>query len=146
MPSFNYDDIINLPYPQENWNFRMKHPRMSVENRAKIFSPFAALRGHSAVIAATAEKKLAIQQDDLMEDSRMELDENLTALAQALQEGKNPIVSIAYFEQDLSMAEGKGCYRKVEGLVTKLDLTGRFIQVVELKIQLENIRSLVIKT
>lgn len=146
MPSFNYDDIINLPYPQEDWNFRMKHPRMSVENRAKIFSPFAALRGHSAVIAATAEKKLAIQQDDLMEDSRMELDENLMALAQALQEGKNPIVSIAYFEQDLSMAEGRGCYRKAEGKVMKLDLTSRFIQVEELKIQLENIRSLVVKT
>ena len=56
MPSFNYDDIIDLPYPHEDWNFRMKHPRMSVENRAKIFSPFAALRGHSAAIEETAEK------------------------------------------------------------------------------------------
>ena len=34
----NYKDIIDLPYPRNDWNFLMKHPRMSVANRAKIFS------------------------------------------------------------------------------------------------------------
>ena len=36
----------------------MKHPRMSIANRAKIFSPFAALRGHNEKIAETAERHL----------------------------------------------------------------------------------------
>jgi hypothetical protein len=35
----------------------MKHPRMSMQDRAKIFHPFAALRGHAEALDATAEKK-----------------------------------------------------------------------------------------
>ena len=53
----DYTDIIDLPYPRDNWNFLMKHPRMSMEDRAKIFHPFAALRGHSEALDATAEQK-----------------------------------------------------------------------------------------
>jgi len=53
----DYSDIIDLPYPRDDWNFLMKHPRMSVTDRAKIFHPFAALRGHAEALDATAEKK-----------------------------------------------------------------------------------------
>ena len=53
----DYKDIIDLPYPRDDWNFLMKHPRMSVTDRAKIFHPFAALRGHAEALDATAEKK-----------------------------------------------------------------------------------------
>ena len=53
----DYKDIIDLPYPRNDWNFLMKHPRMSVTDRAKIFHPFAALRGHSEALDATAERK-----------------------------------------------------------------------------------------
>lgn len=53
----NYKDIIDLPYPRNDWNFLMKHPRMSVTDRAKIFHPFAALRGHAEALDATAERK-----------------------------------------------------------------------------------------
>ena len=44
-----YDDIINLPHPTSK-----KHPRMSLENRAAQFAPFAALVGHSDAIEDTA--------------------------------------------------------------------------------------------
>ena len=57
VPSFDYSDIIDLPYPRNDWNFMMKHPRMAVEDRAKIFHPFAALRGHAEALDATAERK-----------------------------------------------------------------------------------------
>lgn len=53
----DYKDIIDLPYPRDDWNFLMKHPRMSVTDRAKIFHPFAALRGHAEALDATAERK-----------------------------------------------------------------------------------------
>ena len=47
----------------------MKHPRMSVTDRAKIFHPFAALRGHSEALDATAEKKLdAVENEFGYED------------------------------------------------------------------------------
>lgn len=62
----NYKDIIDLPYPRDDWNFLMKHPRMSIANRAKIFSPFAALRGHNEKIAETAEQHLDASRDENM--------------------------------------------------------------------------------
>ena len=46
----------------------MKHPRMSVANRAKIFSPFAALRGHNEKIAETAEQHLDESRAERMWD------------------------------------------------------------------------------
>ena len=67
--SMDYDDIINLPYPRDDWNFLMKHPRMSIANRAKIFSPFAALRGHNESIAKTAERHLEDNRDENRWDS-----------------------------------------------------------------------------
>jgi hypothetical protein len=65
----DYNDIIDLPYPRDDWNFLMKHPRMSIANRAKIFSPFAALRGHNESIAKTAERHLEDNRDENRWDS-----------------------------------------------------------------------------
>ena len=64
----NYKDIIDLPYPRNDWNFLMKHPRMNVEDRAKIFHPFAALRGHAEALDATAERKQAAIENELSLD------------------------------------------------------------------------------
>lgn len=144
--SHDYDDIIDLPYPQNDWNFLMRHPRMSVENRAKIFSPFAALRGHSAVIAETAAKKLTVRQDDLFEDSRQELDEKLNQLANDFQKGCRPEISIVYFEQDNGMEAGIGCYKRLDGILTKFDFHERMIQVVKTKIRWDCIQNITIKT
>lgn len=40
-----YADILEKSRPQSEMSLR-KHPRMPLQNRAKIFSPFAALRGY----------------------------------------------------------------------------------------------------
>ena len=45
MERFEYEDIVNLKYPLETSD-RIKHPRMDLQDRAKIFAPFAALKGH----------------------------------------------------------------------------------------------------
>ena len=68
MPNFDYSDIVDLPYPRNDWNFLMKHPRMSMEDRAKIFHPFAALRGHSEALEATAERKQVSVENELTLD------------------------------------------------------------------------------
>lgn len=49
--SGKYDDIINLPHPTSK-----KHPRMSRQNRAAQFSPFAALTGYDAEIREMARQ------------------------------------------------------------------------------------------
>jgi capsule polysaccharide export protein KpsC/LpsZ len=45
----NYEDIIYLPHPDSP-----KHPRMSRQDRAAQFSPFAAITEHKAAIAEVA--------------------------------------------------------------------------------------------
>ncbi|MBR6318005.1 MAG: hypothetical protein IKR75_06225 [Fibrobacter sp.] len=58
-----------MPYPRDDWNFLMKHPRMSMQDRAKIFAPFAALRGHSTALAKTAElKQDSVEHEFTLED------------------------------------------------------------------------------
>ena len=46
----NYNDIINLPH-----HVSKKHPRMSMENRAAQFAPFAALTGYGDAVKETAK-------------------------------------------------------------------------------------------
>lgn len=46
-----YDDIIDLPH-----HVSSKHPRMSLEDRAAQFSPFAALTGYEEAISEAARK------------------------------------------------------------------------------------------
>ena len=48
-----YNDIINLPH-----HISQTHPKMSIENRAAQFSPFAAVVGHEEAIEATAKEHL----------------------------------------------------------------------------------------
>ncbi len=71
--SGKYDDIINLPHPTSK-----KHPRMSRQNRAAQFSPFAALTGYDAEIremARQTEKKKQLSEDqwDMLNEKIMEL-------------------------------------------------------------------------
>lgn len=56
--SRNYDDIINLDYPS-NLIDTIKHPRMSTADRAKIFMPFAALKGYEQAVAEKGDSYVA---------------------------------------------------------------------------------------
>lgn len=108
--SGKYDDIIDLPHPTSK-----KHPRMSRQNRAAQFSPFAALTGYDAAIQETernTEKKRI-----LSEDAIAEINENL----QLIQEKKNehPYVYISYFEKDIKK-EG-GIYKTIISQYKHLD-------------------------
>lgn len=47
--SGRYDDILFLPHPTSK-----KHPRMSAQERAAQFSPFAALSGYEDAVRETA--------------------------------------------------------------------------------------------
>lgn len=48
-----YDDIIDMEYPLGSHD-GIRHPRMDMGERAKIFSPFAALKGYEEAIEAKA--------------------------------------------------------------------------------------------
>ena len=86
-----YDDIIDLPHPTS-----AKHPRMSISDRAAIFSPFAALTGHAAAIQETA--RLTDRRIELDEDTRTELDRRQAILLEHI--GEQPEVTITWFCPD----------------------------------------------
>ena len=82
-----YSDIIQLSRPEPSY----KHPRMSLQNRAKIFSPFAALRGY--------DEEIALENLDHQKVSKFKLtDEDREKLGQMLGEiRKGQVVSVTYF-------------------------------------------------
>ncbi len=57
-----YADLLDQQRPQSAQSLR-KHPRMPLENRAKIFSPFAALRGYDDQLAEVRAEQLAPPPD-----------------------------------------------------------------------------------
>ena len=111
-----YDDIIRLPH-----HVSKTHPPMPVQDRAAQFAPFAALAGHHDAVKETAR----------LTEKRMELDEDCKAILdgklQNIQDrsGRNPVVSITYFEPDLRKAGG--AYVTLTGCVEKVDGYGRTV-------------------
>ncbi len=54
--SDTYEDIINKKRPvHENDDFSVRHPKMSREDRAKIFAPFAALKGYEEALEESSK-------------------------------------------------------------------------------------------
>ena len=105
-----YDDIIHLPHPTST-----KHPRMPIQDRAAIFSPFAALTGHSAAIAETA--RLTDRRMELDEDTKMELNLKRQILNNIIDE--NPEITVTWFRPD-ERKEG-GAYVTTTGRLKRID-------------------------
>lgn len=67
-----YDDIIGLTRPES------KHPKMPLSDRAKLFAPFAALRGYDD--AVTSRQSVYTERILLSDDAAEELNRKLTSL------------------------------------------------------------------
>ena len=117
--SGKYDDIIHLPHPTSK-----KYPRMSVRDRAAIFSPFSALSGHGAAIAETA--RLTDQRMELNEDAKVELDRRQAVLLEHI--GEQPEVTVTWFRPD-DRKEG-GIYVTTVGRAKKIDEFKRILSMV----------------
>ncbi|WP_298035191.1 hypothetical protein [uncultured Dysosmobacter sp.] len=112
--SGKYDDILRLSHPTSE-----RHPRMPISDRAAIFSPFAALTGHSAAIAETA--RLTQRRIELDEDSKARLDLKQQVLAEIID--RQPEVTITWFQPD-ERKEG-GSYVTATGRLKKVDTLER---------------------
>ena len=64
---FRYLDVFLKGKPQHDRDdpFRIRHPKMSCDKRAKIFSPFDALKGFSEALAAQE----ALKEDECAADT-----------------------------------------------------------------------------
>lgn len=105
--SDTYDDILYLPHPTSK-----THPRMSRQDRAAQFSPFAALTGYEDTVRETA--RLTEERPILTEDEMAELDTRLR-LAMEL----NAEVTVTWFRPDDKKSGGS--YVTAVGRIRKAD-------------------------
>lgn len=101
----------------------MARTKMSREERAKQFMPFAALKGYPD--ALRKKEKIVVSKRELSEEYQEELDRVLHQIK------KNDIVSVVYFCQ--------GEYLKMTGMVSRIDETARVLKVVNTKIDFEEL-------
>ena len=105
-----YDDIIHLPRP-----VFQRHARMTIQDRAAQFAPFAALTGYDDVIEEIG--RLTDRRIDLDEGEIARLNEALNSIQERLAD--RPRVRLICFQADSRKAGG--AYRTVIGRVKKLD-------------------------
>lgn len=113
-----YEDIIGLDRPASD------RPRMPVADRAKIFQPFAALKGHDELIME--KQKLTVERIRLSEERKDELDQTMKFLQERIAEGKiiNATVRHFIYDEKASMEQGNelGKYVDTCGIIRKIDL------------------------
>lgn len=90
-----YSDILPLSRPEPSH----QHPRMSLLNRAKIFSPFAALRGYDEEIAAEGMEQLKVDRIDLCEEDKEKLSIKLGSVRKGME------VTVCYFKADVAASD-----------------------------------------
>ena len=103
-----YADILHLSRPEPP----VKHPRMALSNRAKIFSPFAALRGFDDEISSEGASKLLVKNVELSDEEKNNLSDKL------LQVKKGMKVVVRYF---VKTSESTGKYISLTGTVVMID-------------------------
>lgn len=97
--------------------------KMPIEERAKQFMPFAALKSLPEALAA--KEKITVPKIELSEEMAEELDRQMHSLA------KGKIASVVYFHKDE--------YIKITGMVARIDETSRILQIVNTKINFDDI-------
>lgn len=105
-----YRDMIHLSRPIS------RHPKMSVENRAKLFTPFSALRGFDIEILTKEQDRLLVSQVSLSADQQEAIYRTLNDLR------KGDWVTVTYFVPVKHIAgQLLGEYTVVSDTVKKVD-------------------------
>lgn len=113
-----YADILHLSRPKPP----VKHPRMALSNRAKIFSPFAALRGFDDEISSEGASKLLVKKVELSDEEKDALSNKL------LQVKKGMKVVVRYF---VRITENTEKYISMTGTVVMIDPVYRELKVLQ---------------
>lgn len=118
---FSYKDIIEQHRP-----ISKRHSPMANADRAKQFSPFAALKGYEE--ALQLKQKRYTPRIELTEDAKSLFDRKLHILNQWLEDDQKPVVTIRYFVPKSVNNTGKtvdennielGAYLEISGEVKK---------------------------
>lgn len=101
----------------------MERYKMTRQERAKQFMPFAALKGFPE--ALKKKEKIVVPRMELSEEYQEELDRKLRMVR------RNDIVTAVYFHENE--------YVRVTGMVSRIDATARVIRIVNTKISFDDI-------
>ena len=127
---FKYIEVIKAGKPTHKKydNFYLKHPPMQLSKRAKIFSPFDALKGFND--AVQSKEVLYVPKKELNEEEMRELNiqlntlHNLTANSRLAREN-NIHAELTYFVPCMDIDNEnylvKGRYVTVFGIVKRVD-------------------------
>ena len=118
-----YRDILSLSRPEPSY----RHPRMPVPDRAKIFSPFAALRGYDDEIALEQWKQERVPKKLLSEEEAQQLSLLLSRTE------KGDFLTVRFFCEDTihPVDPPLGIYRECSGTVTRLDPVFRNLTILD---------------
>ena len=105
-----YQDILYCSRPVS------RHPKMSIENRAKLFTPFSALRGFDIEILTQEQDRLLVPQISLASDREEEIYRVLNGLHQGDWATVTYFVPVKHIAQQLL-----GEYTVVSGEVKRVD-------------------------
>ena len=150
MPSdFPYRDVYMRGYPQHPWydRFRLKHPAMDCSQRAKLFSPFDALKGFDEAIASKEvlyENRLETDEGDKEElNRRLNILHNLTVNSR-MARANRVTVTLTYFvpctDRHHEAYGYRGQYATVTGIVWGVASSG--IRIGNMTIRLEDVLTL----
>ena len=129
-----YQDILYLSRPIS------KHPKMSVENRAKLFTPFSALRGFDIEILTTEQDRLLVPQISLASDQEEEIYRLLNGLHQGNWATVTYFVPVKHIAQQLL-----GEYTVVSGEVKRVDDVEQLLVLEGYPIPFGNIHALTVQ-
>ena len=97
-------------------------PKMSREDRAKQFMPFAALKGYPE--ALRKKEKIVVPKMDVSEEYSEVLNRKLRQVK------KNDIITVIYFSNNE--------YLQKTGMVSRIDETARILKIVNTKISFDD--------
>ena len=129
-----YGDILEMERPQTKESLR-KHPRMTLQSRAKIFSPFSPLRGYDEQLAAEKQRTERVPKRILTEEEIAALSDRL------MQVTKGMTVTVRYFKEDTTHPEvpAVGNYITLSGTVERIDPVFRTLQVGDTVVPFEDL-------
>ena len=130
----SYQDIIHLSRPFSN------HPKMAIANRAKLFTPFAALRGFDIEILTQEQDRLLVPQISLASDREEEIYRVLNGLHQGDWATVTYFVPVKHIAQQLL-----GEYTVVSGEVKRVDDVEQLLVLEGYPIPFGNIHALTVQ-
>lgn len=129
-----YQDVLYCSRPVS------RHPKMSIENRAKLFTPFSALRGFDIEILTQEQDRLLVPQISLASDREEEIYRVLNGLHQGDWATVTYFVPVKHIAQQLL-----GEYTVVSGEVKRVDDVEQLLVLEGYPIPFGNIHALTVQ-